>query len=164
MAGARAAGSKVVAVTTAAALCAAVLVVAPAGASGAAGASGRAHAAARTVSCRAEVDATGVRATGVSCGVATNAIATYEGAPVGCVTGSRCTQSGINGRHGQALIVSCRRRGLKVSCAVYLKSAHGTVRNPRVDGVRLTGRWATGTVAFTVRHDPARAAAVGPRS
>jgi hypothetical protein len=151
----------VVAVTAAAGVAVAALVVAP---GLAAGAAGRAHAAAHTVSCRAEVDATGVRATGLSCAVAGNAIATYQGAPVGCVTGSRCVQSGTNGRGGQALIVSCRRTGLKISCAVYLKSPHGAVRNPRVGGVRLTGRWVTGTVAFTMRHDPAWPAAVGLRS
>ncbi|HEX4009354.1 MAG TPA: hypothetical protein VHX62_05075 [Solirubrobacteraceae bacterium] len=138
-------------VTAAAGLGVAALVVAP---GFAAGASGRALAAARTVSCRAERNATQVRATAVTCGAAAGTVSTYEGAPAGCVTATRCTQSGTNGRSGQAMVDSCRRTRLKVSCAVYLKSAHGALRDPRVDGVTLSGRWATGTVTFTMRHDP----------
>lgn len=108
----------------------------------------------RTVRCRNQANATKVRASGVSCGAAADAIVTYEGAPVGCVTSSRCLQSGTYGLRGTTMIVACRRRHLDVTCSVYLRTPRGDIRNPKVDGIRLNGRWSSGTVSLVMKHDP----------
>ena len=54
--------------------------------------------AARRHACPAETNATNIRTAGLSCSMAATALMTYEGAPIGCETGSRCVQSVLGKR------------------------------------------------------------------
>jgi hypothetical protein len=109
---------------------------------------------ARAVACHSETNALQVRAAHLTCVETADVIATFEGAPMGCVTSTVCVQSGIDGARRAVMIVGCRRRHLDVACAVYVKNAHGQARDPKIEGIRLKGRWSDGTVTFVMRHDP----------
>jgi len=103
--------------------------------------------------CRGETNAVGISVTALSCSRAASAILTYEGAPLGCTTGPWCVQSGSDTR-GTVLFVDCARVRLRVSCQVYVHNRRGNALDPRLHGIRLSGRYHRGTVRFTMRHDP----------
>jgi hypothetical protein len=81
-----------------------------------------------------------IEATGpLSCRLVGVGIEIYQGAPVGCVEGPRCGQSGISPA-GALMYAACRRHDLRVGCTI---------------GVRgRTHRWAHSKVRFTMVRDP----------
>ncbi len=90
-----------------------------------------------------------VRATRLTCSEALSAVKTYKGSPTGCVSSSRCIQSGLAGK--RPIIVDCTHSQLRVDCLVYVKSRHGSVHDPKLGGRRVPGRYDRGSVHFELR-------------
>jgi hypothetical protein len=109
----------------------------------------------RGVACRSVANAIDIRAVGMSCSQASSAIQTYETSPLGCVNARHCVQSGIDHTR-QAIIDDCRRRGLGVTCVVYIETPSGPVVDPRIAGGVIPGHFDRATVTFRMRHDVAR--------
>jgi hypothetical protein len=103
------------------------------------GVSGTAHAAHAAKSCPDLDNAVDIVATGaLSCRLVGAGIEIYQGAPIGCVEGSRCGQSGVS-PGGATMFASCRRQDLHVGCTIGVIRRHKQLRSK---------------VRFTMLHDP----------